>query len=55
MVYVTGSNVTAVKINNVATGLTGGAFYVPLTGTITLVYTGTTLPSWVWVPCSASE
>jgi hypothetical protein len=55
MVYITGGQVSAVKINGVATGLTSGAFYLPLTATITLVYTTGNPPTWVWVPCSASE
>jgi hypothetical protein len=54
MVYVAGSTVSSVKINGVATGQTSGAFYVPLNATISVVYTGT-LPTWVWVPCSAGE
>jgi hypothetical protein len=48
-VYVAGATVTAVTVNGIATGLTGGAFRVTALSTISLTYASGT-PTWIWVP-----
>lgn len=45
-VYITGGTVTAVTVGGVATGLTGGAFRVPVNQTIAITYS--VAPTWTW-------
>ncbi|MGY1635499.1 hypothetical protein ACI78V_02455 [Geodermatophilus sp. SYSU D00742] len=46
-VFVNGGIVSAIHLNGIATGITGGTFRVPPGGTISITYTAA--PSWVWV------
>ncbi len=46
IVTVTGGTVTVIAVNGVTTGLTTGAIYVPVGGTITLTYSAA--PAWAW-------
>lgn len=47
IVYVTGGTVTGISVAGGATGMTGGAIYVPAWQTITLTYS--VAPSWAWI------
>lgn len=46
-VYVSGGTVTGVTINSTATGLTNGAFHIPVGSSITLTYSAA--PTWQWI------